>query len=76
MRGVGCPEVQESLGSVIELVGLWYEGELQGVRPSLDELKGDREVPETSWDAMLLVIQVECAGFFLLKLGVKRGTDI
>ena len=53
MGGIGCPEVQESLGPVIELVGLRYEGELQGVGPSFYEFEGDGEVPEASWDGML-----------------------
>jgi hypothetical protein len=50
MGGIGCPEVQESLGPVIELVGLRHEGELQGVGPSFYEFEGDGEVPEASWD--------------------------
>ncbi len=73
---VGSPEVKEGLGSVIELVALRYEGEVQGVRSSLYEFERDGEISEACWDGMLGVIQVQYAPIFLLKHGVERGRGI
>ena len=77
MRALCRPEVQESLGTVVDLVPLGHECEGHWIGPPLYEFEGYGEVPETGRYGVLAVIQVHRAPLLSpWKLGVESGGGV